>query len=77
MLVARGEADRAADVLEAQAQATRARATAVGGNAGQFMSDDAEVLGERSGAVRAARSAPAARAQQLELADEALEAEGY
>lgn len=77
VLVARGDADRAADVLQAQATATRERARAVGGSAGQVMFDDAEVMAERSGAVRAARSAPAARAQQLELSDEALESEGY
>ena len=80
-LVARGEAGRAADVLEEQAVATRARANRVGGAAGRVMAQNAEALDDRSRDVRAAPSpatAPSAvRAMQLDLADEALEAEGY
>jgi hypothetical protein len=68
-------------VLEEQAVATRARANRVGGAAGRVMAQNAEALDDRSRDVRAAPSPAAApsavRAMQLDLADEALEAEGY
>jgi Ca-activated chloride channel family protein len=76
-LVAQGEADRAADVLERQAAATRTRATAVPAAAAAEMRRDAESLAGRGGRVRAARSAPAARVQALELNDEAMDAQGF
>lgn len=76
-LVASGEADRAADVLATRAAESRARGHALGGRAAAAIDAEASSVESRASRVRAARSAPAARAEQLDLADEALEAQGF
>jgi Ca-activated chloride channel family protein len=76
-LVADGDAEEAGAVLQQQAERTRRRAARLGGSAGAAMSRSSADLRSRGRSVRAARSAPAARAQQLMLEDEALEAAGY
>ncbi len=76
-LIGRGDVNRAAAVLDAQALASGRRASALGGRAGERLRRDAAQLRSRSALVRRARSRGAARGQQLHLNQEALRNQGY
>jgi Ca-activated chloride channel homolog len=77
-LVAQGNTTQAAQVLQDRSANMRARAHAMGGEAERTLAFDADEVAGQGQAVQAAPAAPAARrALELDLEDQAAEAEGY
>lgn len=76
-LLGQGQNENAGDVLRDQAQRLRRRARDVGGAEGQELRREAERLEGAERRARRARSRPARRAAQLDMADDALGGLGF